>query len=221
MKNRGYDTARDGTVTRRIQCGLCGGVFSQTVDRRSAAMPDECPLCHDTGSPTEQALVWRSREQREADQAVQKMVSEGRGPGYRADARAQLRSEEQVFRAMEAGANFRAEAAASDLNVPVSEMSNLKITDMKDNPKPGENSAKIPMSQDALGMQNWAKQQSFQDSTGKAFVGSGSIINGKQVGTMVGPAAGHHGEGMRSLITQTHAQKAAEFAGRGQMGKYG
>jgi len=178
-------------IQRHFKCPDCGGVFWQTVEKRSAPPPDECSLCHGTGQQTEAALVFISKAKREADQRTREMVAEGKGPGYNADARLQLKSEEQVFRAMEAGSSIRAEAAASELNVSVSEVSDLKITDLRDNVKPGETSAK-PLSASAQAMQAQAKQMSFASGAREmaaAFTGQGTVINGKAVGTKVGPGA--------------------------------
>lgn len=217
-------------IQRRIKCDQCNGTFFQSVEKRSAPPPDECPLCHNTGTQTEAALVWISKEKREADRRIRQMVDEGKAPGYNADARLQLKSEEMTFRAMEAGANIRAEAAASELNLPVSEMSNLKITDMKDNPKTGENSAKIPLTQQALVMREQARQMSFgQGSTASAFAGQGTIINGKAVGTTVGPDAVARdpndgkvvtrGSAFRGILGKEHANIARSIESR-PMGRY-
>ena len=48
---------------------------------------------------------------------------------------------DDLYRSIEQGAEFRAQKAAADLGVPVSEMSALKVTNMLDGRKPGENSA--------------------------------------------------------------------------------
>ena len=211
-------------MDRLYQCDDCGQSFWQTVERRSAPPPKECPICRNTGTPTAEALVWKSKEKREADQTILKMVDEGRGPGYNASTNAQLKSEEQVFRAMERGSIFRAECAASDLGVPVSEMSNLKITNMRDNVKPGESSAIVPLSNDGIKMREAARTMSFNPNAGgqiapSAFAGQGTVINGKQVGTMVGPAAGSHGMNALGKLGVGHAQRAAQVASAGRLNK--
>lgn len=48
---------------------------------------------------------------------------------------------DKVYRDIEKGAEIRAQAAAEYLGVPTVEMSGLKVTNMRDNVKPGENSA--------------------------------------------------------------------------------
>src|SRR6185437_85781 len=102
-------------IQRHFKCPDCKGSFWQECEKRSTPPPAECPLCHGTGQQTEAALVFISKAKREADQRTREMVAEGKGPVYNADARLQLKSEEQVFRAMEAGSMVRAEAAASHL----------------------------------------------------------------------------------------------------------
>jgi DNA-directed RNA polymerase subunit RPC12/RpoP len=211
------------SMNRRYVCDACGESFWQTVESKKAPPPPGCPNCNGTGDLTAEALVWKSAEKRQANAAIQKMVAEGKGPGYNANARTQLRSEEQVFRAMEAGSIQRAEMAAADLGVPVAEMSNLKITNMRDNPKPGETSAVIPMSQPALQMRDQARQMSFNPSSQpippSAFAGQGTVINGKQVGTLVGPAADYHGARTFLGLTSEHGSRAASVAARGQLNK--
>lgn len=218
-------------IQRHIRCPECGGTFWQQVEKRSAPPPEECPLCHNTGTQTEAALVWLSKEKRQRDERTVAMADEGRGPGYNADARLQLRSEEQVFRAMEAGSIVRAEAAASELNVPVSEMSNLKITDLKDNVKPGEISAKLPLSQAGLVMQEQARQMSFSQGSNAAEYAraGGTIVNGKAVGTQVGvgakvfdPVANRPatpGMAAQSMLGQRHSEIARAIESR-PMGRH-
>src|ERR1700675_4882193 len=50
---------------------------------------------------------------------------------------AKTKSVDSVYRDMEAGSENRARLAAEHAGVPVSEMSSLKITDMRDNMKAG------------------------------------------------------------------------------------
>ena len=207
-------------IQRHIRCPYCKESFWQSVERRSDPPPDECPLCHNTGQKQEAALVFISKARRERDARTAAMVADGRGPGYHAAARDQLRSEEQVFRAMEAGSIIRAEAAASELNVPISEVSNLKITDMRDNVKTGEISAKLPLSQAGLAMQDQARQMSFAQGSNAAEYAraGGTIVNGTPVGTQVGPGAkvfdpvrntaATPGNAVQSLLGQRHAQTA-------------
>lgn len=49
-----------------------------------------------------------------------------------------MKAADKVYRDMERGSEFRAQAAAEMAGVPVSEMSELKITDLKSSKHPGE-----------------------------------------------------------------------------------
>lgn len=217
------------TIQRHIHCDACNHAFWQEVEKRSAPLPDPsaCPYCGGTGEHTEEVIQWISKEKREANRKVQQWVEEGRAPGYNGTrARDLVRSEEQVFRAMEAGSMVRAEAAASELNIPVSEMSNIKITDMHDRPKQGEISAKIPLSMDGQNMAAQARQMSFNANSNAAEFAKagGTVINGSTVGTHVGvgaktwdPVSGRAatpGMAAQSLLQRDHASRAAVVESR-------
>lgn len=55
---------------------------------------------------------------------------------------AKTKAVDGMYRQMEEGSEFRAQAAAAELGVPASEMSSLKITNMQDNLRPGDMAAK-------------------------------------------------------------------------------
>lgn len=163
-------------------------------------------------------MAWVSREKRRKNSVIKDMVAEGRPPGGRTDSSLASRSADAVFRAMEAGSAFRAESAAADLGVPVSDMSNIKITDLKDNMKPGEIAAKIAMTPMAQNMQAQARNMSFGGGGGSAFAGGGTIINGSHVGTLVGPNAGRHGSSMQNLVKGAHTGETARIVSQGRKG---
>lgn len=87
---------------------------------RDTAFPRFCPLCSsDIGT----------------DCADDEIVM----PFIRSSQRtAQAQSADDVYRQMEKGSEQRAEMAASQLGVPVSEMSDLKVTDLRSASRPGE-----------------------------------------------------------------------------------
>ncbi len=87
---------------------------------RDTAFPRFCPLCSsDIGT----------------DCADDEIVM----PFIRSSVRtAQAQSADDVYRQMERGSEQRTEMAASHLGVPTSEMSDLKLTDLKDASRPGE-----------------------------------------------------------------------------------
>lgn len=62
---------------------------------------------------------------------------------------AKTTANDALYRQMEKGSEIRAEAAAAQLGVPVSEMSALKMTNMKDNVKQGETYAPSVTAQQA------------------------------------------------------------------------
>jgi hypothetical protein len=59
-------------------------------------------------------------------------------------AKPQNQSLDKTFRAMEKASYERAEEAASMLNVPVSEVADIRMTNMKDNVREGDTSAIMP-----------------------------------------------------------------------------
>lgn len=102
---------------------------------------------------------------------------------------------DKLYRDMEKGSEVRAQAAAEQLGVPVSEMSALKMTDMRDNAKPGENSV-VPVRNDVT--QFMAANPGlggFQGANGVGY--SGAVQTGPA------PNAGAH---MRTALQNHHAK---------------
>ena len=109
---------------------------------------------------------------------------------------------DRVYREMEAGSEFRAQKAASELGVPVSEVSSLKITDMKDNVKEGEDSVKEVVNP----VSTFMKQTGVGGFMGTQGAGySGAVQSG--------PFA-NAGARTMTAVRQTHAH-ATNFAGVG------
>lgn len=121
---------------RLIECDDCGGTFWQPYERKSDPYPDECPLCHNTGEPV---LRWPPKGH--LSPRIAQMVEERRAPGAISNL---ARSAEMVYRSMESSSAERARMAAEHAGVPESEMSHLKITDLKDNMREGDIAAKLP-----------------------------------------------------------------------------
>lgn len=96
---------------------------------RDTAFPRFCPLCSsDIGT----------------DCADDEIVM----PFIRSSTRtAQAQSADDVYRQMEKGSEVRAEMAASQLGVSISEMSDLKVTDLRSASRPGEIAA-VPVVND-------------------------------------------------------------------------
>jgi hypothetical protein len=99
---------------RTLLCRFCGEKFSWTAQE----WPNECPLCNAyvglDGKPEVAAPFIPTRTARNAD---------------------------SIYRAMETGAEHRANVAAELLGVPREDANALKITNMGDNARPGEASA--------------------------------------------------------------------------------
>jgi len=104
-----------GTKTRvRIRCHECGEKFYSPT-----AYPESCPICGEDFEDDPGDVI--------------------RMPSLRS---ATTNTPDKVFREMESSSIARAEQAAAMAGVPVSEMSHLKITDLRDNVQVGETYAK-------------------------------------------------------------------------------
>lgn len=96
----------------KIRCSACRGAFLWGDE----GYPQFCPLCgHDS----------------KIDE-----MPEVSAPAIRQSVR--IKSADQVYRAMEESSEVRAQMAADSLNLPASEMSSLKITNLKDNQREGD-----------------------------------------------------------------------------------
>lgn len=101
------------------ECPDCGGRFEFMHHPSSEPPPDHCHLCQASFSdPPERAIPERVNIGSE----IQKVP-------------------DRLYRQMEAGSEQRAHMAAELTGDHVSEMSNLKITNMSDNAREGEHSA--------------------------------------------------------------------------------
>lgn len=107
---------RAGVTKYSIRCPVCRQKFGWDPLQ---GFPDDCP------NPECQSHIGHDR----ADEDV--VV-----PFIRTDTR--TKATDQLYRQMEAGSEFRAQAAAEMLGVPTSEMSGLKITDLRDNQHEGD-----------------------------------------------------------------------------------
>lgn len=99
----------------KIRCTLCRQTFPWDI---SAGYPEKCPCCNQSIG-----------HDRADDDIVMPSI---------AAARAATRATDQVYRDIESASEVRAQMAASDLGVPVSEVSDLKITDLRPTMKPGD-----------------------------------------------------------------------------------
>lgn len=98
----------------KLRCPDCRGTFPW--DLTGKGYPTDCPLC--------ESHIGHDRED---DDVVMPMM-QLRGNTDRVD---------QVYRDMERGSEIRAQIAAEQAGVPASEMSGLKITDLRSTKHPG------------------------------------------------------------------------------------
>ena len=98
----------------KLRCTLCRETFPWDI---ANGYPGECPICHQ-----------HIGHDREDDDIVMPSIAAAREVTKRTD---------QVYRDIEKGSELRAQIAAEQAGVPVSEMSGLKITDLKPTIHPG------------------------------------------------------------------------------------
>lgn len=116
---------------KTLQCILCGERFKWAHE----GFPDECPCCG-------QYIGLDGKPEVAAPHIALKIG----------------KSADNVYRAMENGADHRAEVAADILNIPKAELTDSKITNMRDNVRAGENSAP-KLSSSANEIMQWMERQ--------------------------------------------------------------
>ena len=142
-----------------LRCPKCRDTFPYLP---KDGMPDICPLCREfVGS---------------GDSTVISM------PMIRS---AKTRSADQLYRSMEKGSEVRAEKAAEMLGIAPSDMSALKMTDMKDSAREGENSA--PPLPAAADLGKFFQPNGSEYGAGTA---SGAITVNGRITTGIEPRAG-------------------------------
>jgi len=172
-------------VMRSYQCPDCQGIFDHLHMRSTDEPPAFCPLC---GASTGD---------------VQPEISAPR------IAKPIGKTGDAVYRGMEDGSAQRAAMAAEHLGCDVSDMSAMKVTDIKDNTREGETSnvvAANPVS-------------NFMAQTGVGGLQSSTQAAAFAASTNSGPYA-RAGESARQGIVANHQQRAAQVARAGQQGSY-
>ncbi len=174
---------------RHYRCPDCQGTFKHRIIAADDPPPDRCPLCNswmNVDEPPEPIFVPQA-------------------PGIRENAYA--KSVDQVYKAMEESSIQRAKDAADILEVKESEMSHLKITNMRE---PSEMRAGdvAAITETPASLRSGGSQAGFQNL--------GGIIPNVMPG--IGPAQA--GEAARQALTQSHGQRAAQLIAKGQMGSY-
>jgi hypothetical protein len=169
----------------KLRCSDCREAFHWPANKD---WPRNCPLCG---------------ARQHSDEAQERMDGDiVCMPSLRS---AGTKANDKVYRDMETGSEFRAQAAAEMAGVPASEMSALKITDMKDNTKPGEIAAP-PLNNSVTQFMNANPQVS-------GFVGAS---DGRGVGysqmAHTGPADTRNvGARMRTKLQELHPQQVAKY----------
>lgn len=138
----------------KLKCPSCRGSFAWNPKE---GMPDLCELCGErVGHDTDDDIVFC--------------------PAIRTNAK--TRSVDEVYRQMEAGSVTRAQIAAEMTGASVSEMSGLKITNMKDNQRAGDIAASLPSNPVSELMASKPQQFGFQGGSGLGF--SGPVSSGPE-----------------------------------------
>lgn len=101
---------------------------------------------------------------------------------------------DKVYRDIEQGSEVRAQAAAEMTGAPASEMSSLKITDLRDNQRYGEH---------AVQLQNNPVSQMMQQNPHTFGFGSAGVQYSGQVSSGDAPNMGAH---MRNFIRNEHSK---------------
>ena len=183
-------------IERFITCDDCGQSFWHKVERRSDPNPDECPLCH---NQPDVVMKWPTKT---LSPKIAKMVEEQRGP---ATSMLRAKATDGVYNQMVTSAAGRAEAAAHMMGVDSSETAHMRITDMKDNLKPGDIAAKIPSGPAALNANGPTYTQN-PTAPGGASLPRGPMT--REVSTVM------------SNITRNHSQTARSVVKAGETARY-
>lgn len=109
---------------------------------------------------------------------------------------AKTKANDQLYRQMEAASEQRAQEAASILNVPASDVSDLKMTNMRDGMKQGD-TAIIPVQNDVTRVMDNPNMAQVQQQA-MAYAAN----------TRVGPEVGHANY-TQTLIAREHARRVS------------
>ncbi len=114
----------------KLRCPSCGDKFSVVS---LAAVPQFCPLCgYDT-----------AEDEARGEARMAEILESGVAPRYRNTP--VQRGVDDTYRAMEAGSEVRAKMVADQLGVGVDETSALKMTNMSDTARYGEDCNTVSM----------------------------------------------------------------------------
>jgi hypothetical protein len=161
-----------------LRCRDCG----HKIPMPNGAWPDSCPNCQkDQSLPDTDGIVCPAFLSRET------------------------KNNDKVYRDMEAASIVRAEMAAEAAGVPVSEMSHLKITNMRDNTREGEIAA-MPVNNPVTQQMDMIRSRGGQIGFGAgsewaAGTATGAVTVNGQVTQGIAPNAGARAhDGLRRLL---------------------
>ena len=155
------------TVILKLKCPDCVETFKWPGDQK---WPDFCPLC-------------RAQLSTGSDEVCMPFIRS-----------ASTKATDKVYRDMEAGSEVRAQAAADILGVSVSDVSDLKITNLKDN---HSETAHVPVVNDVSKMMDAAPNTTGFQSMGVEY----------SAGTQAGPLP-NAGARFQTQLRKMHAERA-------------
>jgi hypothetical protein len=91
-----------------------------------------------------------------------------------------MKATDNCYRQLEQQSEVRAQMAADQLGVPVSEMSHLKVTNLRDNVQPGESYA-VPVKNEVTKQMERMGMPGFQQSPDLSGATGAVTVNGKTV----------------------------------------
>lgn len=168
--------------SRTYACEACDGQFTILKDDRDPP-PAHCACCGASTGDDPEPILNFSRIGKAANQSLDK-----------------------TYRAMESASIGRAEQAASDLGVSVSEVSDIKMTNMRDNLREGDTSFIAPTPSRQTGQM-----------TGGVSVATADQVAGLRGGPNKGPSPGTV---TLDQLRPSHAARARQMARAGEQGRF-
>lgn len=167
-------------ITRRYECPDCQAEFTELHMSRDEPPPSFCPKCGNNMSSEPEQLVPYIR------------IGSHRGS-----------NPDKLYRAMETASEVRQEQAAEQLGVDKSELSAMKITDMKDSLREGDTAAKLPAPKAPIAVQNFQNTAQAQEYARS---------------TQIGPYAGAGMAAMQGVVSN-HKSVASQVTAAGQVNR--
>lgn len=174
-------------IDRCYRCPLCKENFWVQVAHRNVVPPTDCPLCHNTGeAPKREAKLYTG--------------------GAPALLRGRAKSVDTMYRQMEEGSAHRADMAKAEFGLDDESASAIKMTNMRDDAKPGETS-EIPLT---VAQTNMMQQAQVINQPG-AMSSAGLSYGQLHAGTRQGPHP-YAGSKAQSTIREFHSKSGAPMA---------